>query len=390
MDDSSGWDLLAVTTAAFFVTMAARLALSPLVPEIMNEFSVTKSSVGLALSGMWATYALFQFPGGILADRLGHRRTIMLAITATGLMSIVLAMAPTFPFFVLFAVVLGAGAGLYFTAATAFLTAQFDNVGWTLGVHEIGASLAGLIAPLASAYAAAQLDWRAGPLVPAAITFVVLGLFAWRAPRTAPSTANEEFIDQLNPQRLLKLLSRPSILLTTVLAMIAFFTWQAFASFFPTFLIEYLHISTGRASLIFGSIFVLTIVGAPALGWVSDLVNRDMVLAASLLAGVVGYLLFLFSDGVVTILIGGLLVSVGLSWPGVLSSRFMDHLSTDERGAGFGLIRTIMLLVSSLGSVVIGTIADQASWLAAYGFVAVLLGLLVVMLGTNWFLDVGA
>jgi len=61
----------------------------------------------------------------------------------------------------------------------------------------------------------------------------------------------------------------------------------------------------------------------------------------SLFTGVVGNLLFLFSDGVVTILVGGLLVSIGLSWPGVLSSRFMDHLSADERGTGFELIRTL-------------------------------------------------
>jgi predicted MFS family arabinose efflux permease len=49
MDRSGGWDLLGVTTAAFFVTMVARLAPSPLVPDIIEAFGVTTGTVGVAL-----------------------------------------------------------------------------------------------------------------------------------------------------------------------------------------------------------------------------------------------------------------------------------------------------------------------------------------------------
>lgn len=390
MDRRHGWELLGVTTAAFFVTMIARLALSPLVPDIIEAFSVSKSAVGIALSGMWATYALFQFPGGIIADRFGERRVVMLAMGATGLASVVLAAAPTFPLFALFAIVLGAAAGLYFTAGTGFLTEEFDNTGRALGVHEIGASAGGLIAPLASTYVAARVNWRAGPLVPAAVALVVLVLFAWRAPRTPPSTPVQSLTEQVDVGRLLALLARPSILFTTVLGMIGFFTWQSFASFFPTFLVEYAGLSAGRASLVFGSVFALTIGGAPALGWASDVTGRDAAIAVSMLAGVVGYVLFLFVGGPAAVIAGTVLVGIGLSWTGVVNSRFMDHLAADERGTGFGLIRTVLLLVSSLGSGVTGTLADQVGWLAAYGLVAGLLGLVVVLLVANRLLGIDA
>ncbi|WP_435181387.1 hypothetical protein [Halorussus sp. AFM4] len=39
--------------------------------------------------------------------------------------------------------------------------------------------------------------------------------------------------------------------------MAGFFTWQSFASFFPTFLMEYVDVSTADASLIFGAVFAL-------------------------------------------------------------------------------------------------------------------------------------
>lgn len=382
MERRSDWEVLGVTTAAFFVAMAARLVLSPLVPDIMQAFTVSKSTVGLTLSGMWAAYALFQFPGGILADRQGERRVILLAMGLTSVASLVIGAAPTFALFASSVVVLGAAAGLYFTAGTSFLTTEFDNTGQALGVHEMGASAAGLVAPIAASYVVTQFNWRAGTFPPAVVAIVVLILFGWRVPATPVSNADQSLGDQLNARRLAALLSRPNILFTTVLAMVGFFTWQAFASFFPTFLVEYGDVSTAHASLVFGVIFALTIGGAPLLGWASDITGRDVALAASFLGGAIGYLIFLFMNGTIALIVGTILVGFGLSWTGVINSRFMDHLAADERGTGFGLVRTAVLLVSSTGSGVTGVLADQIGWLVAFGFVAGLLCLLVVLLAT--------
>lgn len=74
MGRDGSWDLLRVTTAAFFVTMAARLAPSPLVPDVMAAFGVSKGTVGIALTGMWAAYALFQFPGASSPTAWGSGR----------------------------------------------------------------------------------------------------------------------------------------------------------------------------------------------------------------------------------------------------------------------------------------------------------------------------
>lgn len=194
MDRDGSWDLLGVTAAAFFVTMAARLAPSPLVPDVATAFGVSKSAVGIAPTGTWAAYALFQFPGGVIADRLGERTVNLLAIGLTG---------------------------------------------------------------------------------------------------------------------------------------------------------------------------------------------HDAALAASLLSGSAGFVLFLVAEEPAALVGGTVLVGVGLSWPGVVNSRFMDDLAPDERGTGFGLVRTLVLFVSSLGSDVTGTLADRIGWSASYGLVAGLLLLLVALLVAN-------
>ena len=91
--------------------MAARLAISPVVPAVGEAFSVSNGAIGLALTGMWAAYAASQFPSGLLADRYGDRRIILVAVAGTALTSGILAGAPTYSVFLLSAVALG-GVGL--------------------------------------------------------------------------------------------------------------------------------------------------------------------------------------------------------------------------------------------------------------------------------------
>jgi MFS family permease len=372
MDRRRGWEVLGITTGAFFVTMVARLTLSPLVPDIIDSFGVSKSATGIALTGMWAAYALFQFPGGTLADRIGERGTITFAIGATGVASLILAFAPSFLWLAIFAVVLGTGAGFYYTAGSAYLTRQFENTGRALGIHEIGASAAGLIAPVAVAFLAARYGWRAGPILPAVLAFVVVGLIVRRLPRTPAVTPDRTLREQLDIERLWLLLSRPEIRFTAILAVPGYFTWQSFASFFPTFLVEYAGLATPTASIIFGGVFAVTLVGTPTLGSISDSIGRDRSLMMAFAIGSIGFIVFLVGNGWPSIVLGSLLVGGGLSFPGVINSRFMDHLSSTERGTGFGLVRTIVLLLSSLGSGVTGSLADGWGWSVAYGFTALL------------------
>ena len=58
MGPSYRYVVLALCTLAFAATMVARLAISPVVPEVTATFSVSTGAVGLALSGMWAAYAV--------------------------------------------------------------------------------------------------------------------------------------------------------------------------------------------------------------------------------------------------------------------------------------------------------------------------------------------
>jgi len=114
--------------------------MSPVVPAIGDAFAVSNSAIGLALTGMWGAYALAQFPSGLLADRYGERRIILVAVGRTAVASGLLAASPTYAVFLIGTVVLGGVAGLHFSVATSLLTRTLPNTGSAHCRTESGAT----------------------------------------------------------------------------------------------------------------------------------------------------------------------------------------------------------------------------------------------------------
>lgn len=357
---------LVLCTLAFTSTMVARLVISPVVPEISTTFSVSTGAVGLALTGMWAAYALSQFPSGVLSDRFGERRIILTALGLTASASTLLALAPTYPVFAVTAVVLGAGAGLHYSVATTFLARHFSQVGRAIGIHVTGGPLAGLIAPVAAAAVGTRYGWRSALLLGALTAVPVFALFWLRIEPTPPPRPDVRMRSRFELAPLRELLGRPEITATMILAFGGAFTWQATASFLPVFLVEHHGRSVASASLLFSAYFVVHGVTQPLLGVLSDRFGRERITAFAYGTGVVGYSILVVGTGVM-VLAAIPLVGVAMSWGAPVQSRFIDVLSSGERAAGFGLVRTVYMLLGALGSVVVGTLSDLAGWGVAFG-----------------------
>jgi len=184
---------------------------------------------------------------------------------------------------------------------------------------------------------------------------------------------------------LLELLSRPPILITVGLSIAGAFVWQATASFLPAFLIEYHGYSEPVAGAFFSAYFIVQGLAQPGLGALSDRIGRDPAAAIATGTGVLGYAGLVGAGGIWAI--GAAVVGLGLamSWGAALLSTFMDHLAEEERSAGFGLIRTVYMVLGASGSVVAGTIADLYGWGPSFLCLAALLaGMLLVLFASMY------
>jgi MFS family permease len=380
---------LVLSTVAFFATMVARLVISPLVPDITDAFDVSTAAIGVALSGMWAAYALMQFPSGVLGDRFGERRVILAAVGLTAATSLLLAASPSYLAFVAFAIVLGAGAGLHYSVATTFLSKQFDNIGRAIGFHGAGAPLAGLLVPVVAAAVAARYGWRAAMLLGAIVAVPAFVAVATAVRATPPERPSQRMRERFELDPLLELLSRREIAYTTVLALAGAFTWQATASFLPTFFVRYHGLDEPVAGALFSLYFVVLGGVQPVVGWLSDRFDRDATASLTMGVGVFGYGALVFGSGLPAFVGGVCLVGVAMSWGAPVQSRFLDKLSDAERGAGFGLVRTVYMFLGAAGSAVVGALSDVAGWGVAMGLLALVMAAGFALLAANRAFDLG-
>jgi len=362
--------------------------ISPLVPAILVAFSVSKSRIGIVLTGMWAIYAVFQYPGGTLGDLFDERRILLLSLGLTSVALFLVANSPTFLLFGLFVVFLGSGAGLYFPVASSMLTKRFERTGQALSVMTASGTIAGLVYPALAGFLVVWIGWRRTLMLGAGVTFVVFVLAALftESPKAGNGDAAAEW---LPIERIVEILIRPGVAYTIGIAVAFSFTFQAITSFFPTFLFEYRDLSTGAAGVAFGVVYLLSSLSQPLVGRLSDAFDRDVALFTSAILTGTGFVVLIFSRSIVGLVAGVGILGIGFSWPGVLQARIMDHFGDAERGRGFGLVRAIYMLLGSVASVVVGTLADFVGWSAAYGFVIGLMILIVVALVVNRLLDLG-
>ncbi|WP_121743984.1 MFS transporter [Natronorubrum halophilum] len=381
--------VLALCTLAFFATMAGRLVISPVVPLIIEEFAVSNSVIGIALTGLWMAYFAAQFPSGILADRFGERPIILVAIGGTAIASAFLALAPLFSLFVIGTIALGGVAGLHYSVATTLLTRTYDEIGTAIGVHNSGGPAAGLLAPPVAAWIGVRYGWRPAVAIGAAMAIPVFVLFAWRVRPTEPRRPDQRMAERFELEPILELLSRPQIAFPICLAVAGAFVWQATASFLPTFLVEHRGQSTELAGTVFAGYFVVQAVTQVGVGAASDRYGRDLATAGCMVLAATGFGLLVTAPGTISLLAAVVLVGTGLGWGAALLPRFMDVLSESERGAGFGLIRTVYGFIGALGSVVTGLLADLFGWGVSFAVLAALLALVFVALAVNWALSLG-
>ncbi|MDX1744756.1 MAG: MFS transporter, partial [Halobacteriales archaeon] len=291
--------LLGLAIVAYFLTLFAKLVISPVVPDIIETFGTSKSAIGLALTAMWASFALVQYPAGILGDRYGEKPVILAAIAVTGIAGLLVALAPSYGVFVLVVVLLGFGAGLYPASGTSLLAKRFTRTGQVLGLHVAGANLAGLVAPILAAYVAVRYGWRAAPVLVILLAIPVFVLFFTGVRPTVPSRPDVTMRDRFTVGAFSDILSRRPILFTTLIGIIGQFTFGAIASFLPTFLIEFWGLGTERAGAVFGIVYLFSALAMPLTGRLSDVIGRDLSIMGSLTMTTAGLSLLLVGRGVI-------------------------------------------------------------------------------------------
>ncbi len=156
------WVVFATVLFAYFLIVTQRTAPGLISDQLMREFSVTASTIGLLTSIQFLAYAGLQIPIGILSDRFGPNLFLIMGTLLDGLGTIIYSFAPNAYILLLARLMVGVGDAAIWVNLVLILSRWFrvkEFVG-LLGMAGMSGSLGFVMATVPYSAWIALAGWR--------------------------------------------------------------------------------------------------------------------------------------------------------------------------------------------------------------------------------------
>lgn len=187
------WLAFFALAATYALVSVYRLSTAVLADELTRAFSVTGTELGTLHASFFYVYAAMQLPTGVLADRLGARRTVTAGALVMSLGGLVFAGADSYAVAFAGRALIGLGGSVLFIAilrfcANWFRPTEFARMsGITLAVSGFG----GILATTPLAVAVTATGWRV-TIATLSVVGVGLAVAAYAVARDSPEAAGFE------------------------------------------------------------------------------------------------------------------------------------------------------------------------------------------------------
>ncbi|RFU49436.1 MFS transporter [Paraburkholderia sp. DHOC27] len=407
MIKSQRWYVVALFFLAGVINYLDRSALSIAAPLIQKDLQFSHAQMGIVFSSFFVGYALFNFVGGVLSDRVGAKRVFGVAMGVWSVFCGATALASGIGSLIVLRVLFGMGEGPFSSTNSKMVNNWFPRkeVASAIGVISSGTPLGGALAGPVVGYMAVRFGWRW-----AFVAIMLLGL-AWLVlwamtttehPQDHPRISREEvdFIaaGQGEEQTLSHAVDgarlglghflRQPMILATAFAFFAYnYVLFFFLSWFPTYLTEAHHLSLRDMSFATVIPWLLGSIGLAIGGFVSDgilrltgkpLLSRKLVLAVCLGAAAVCVAL---AGRVASTQSAVALMSVSIFFLYVTGSVYwaviQDTVPREHVGGVGGFVHLLANLAGVIGPAVTGFMIQATH--GAYGSAFVLAGAIAVL-----------
>lgn len=385
--------VVAPVTVGHGVNEFLSIVLPPVIPLLVADFGISYSQAGFLLTVFFLMYLLFQLPAGILGDRIGQSRLIVVGLLAMALGIGVASVAQTYGMLLVAQAIAGIGGSTFHPAGMSIISdvEGAATEGRAMGVFGFGGAIGTMTAPVVVGGLAAVAGWRialgGGAALALAIT-LLSGPALLRArggDKATPATDGGQ--KRSASTRLRATLSAARVPITTRIVVLFCITLvlSMQARGIQTFTTAYVSTETG-SSLAAGnfSFFTLLVGGSLASLWAGGLADRvDRGKLGAVVSGATALLVAgnlvvvpLLSDlpqlVVLAVLSGWFaLIGVGVyaAYP-VKNALVSTEAEVASSGSLFGLIQTASAIGSAAGPAVFGVVATRWSVEAAFPSIA--------------------
>jgi ACS family glucarate transporter-like MFS transporter len=289
--------ILGILVLMSFLAYVLRTNLSFAAPQMMGDLALTEIQWGYVMAAFTAGYTIFQFPGGLLGDRLGPRRVLAGLMILWAVLTAVTSLVPNADSASTLAIVgalmlvrffVGVTHAPTFPVVNASVVRWFPPGRWALplGLSSTGLTLGGAAGAIAVPMLVEAFGWRVTFLILAPLGLLVAWLWWWYSrddPRRHPGV-NEAEIELIEAGRdaadtdppeeesgmwLTVLRNRDVLLLTLSYSSMNFVFYIIFNWFFY-YLVEVREFSATDAGFVASAQWIAGAAGATLGGWLCD------------------------------------------------------------------------------------------------------------------------
>jgi len=381
---------IGLVSAAHFVSHFHTLVLPPLFPFLTQHFGVGFVELGFALTLGAAASVAAQVPMGYLADRLGSRRLLILALCLGGSAIASIGLVDSYSWLLVAAVLIGIANAVYHPADYAILSARIaaSRIGKAFSVHTFAGMFGGAIAPATMLVLAATVGMKAALIVAGLIGFVV-AVPLLLAPGVEGEAGPSQPVARARPQAQQNgRVFSPAILGLTVFFILLSLSTSGISNFSVVALMGAFALPFATANLALTAFLTASAFGVLGGGFVADLTRRHGDVAAA------GFAI----NAVIMLLIGTvgfappvLVAAMGLA--GLLSGMIMPSRDMLVRaaappgavGRAFGIVTTGFSIGGTVGPMLFGWIMDSGSprWVFGASVIFMVLTVVLALLGEH-------
>jgi nitrate/nitrite transporter NarK len=338
--------------AAGFAFSAVYTNHAPMISVLRAQFGFDQTAAGLLTTGVFLSHALFQTPGGRLADRFGPVRVMSAALAWVTAANLGLAFAGAYWQLLGWKIFAGFGTAACFTAGARHIVAQYKGrelhlaQGFYGGSIVLGSGFVLFAVPrLLSAF-----GWRAafiGSAIPAIAVWVWWMAAAPQTPHVASPAGG-----------LGKMMRHGELWLLGLTQMASFGLVIVVGSWITTLLKNTFQMTLQTAGLLGSVVLLLGMISRPLGGWLARRAPPGKLIAASLALNAVACAALARAPSPALAFAAILAMGVGCGLPYAATFNRAAALYPASPGAAMGLVNTIGISMILIGAPAVGYLAD--------------------------------
>ena len=337
------WQLTALLSLSFGFVLFDRNALSFLMPFVQPELGLNNTQVGMLSGGLSLTWAIAAFGVGVVADRFGSRKKLLVLSTVVfALCSFGSGLATSFALMLATRLLMGAAEGGIMPLSQSLIASQVDarRRGIAMGITQgFGSSLMGsFVAPVVLVGFATAYGWRNSFFLAGAPGLLAALLMLWlireeepRGPLLATGHAGRSGLRSVLTDGNVVRCALLSIAFVAYLVL----TW----TFMPLYLVNVRHYDPSTMSWLMGVLGIAATLYSFLIPGISDRIGRRPVMILVPVLSLILPLGALFYSGPVWGL--AVLFFVGWSFTGIMplfmSTVPSESVAAAHMGSALGL-----------------------------------------------------